>query len=265
MNYFKHYILLIKTRQQKNRVKGSEYFEAHHILPKSLGGPNNKANLVLLTPREHFLAHVLLVKFCTGTSKSKMAYALMKMVQNNPQQTRKITSRQYAQMRKIIEVVCSGENHKNYGTKKTKEQKEYLSKLRKGENNPMYGKEPWNKGQTAETNDILKEKVERYKQNIKEGKYTHFQNRPPMSDEAKQKMSKAKKGVPKSEEHKRKISETTKGRKLDPERIRKAKETRQRNGKKQPIVECPHCNKKGPYNSMCRWHFNNCKLHTNNI
>ena len=34
----------------------------HHIIPKSLGGSNDKSNLVLLTPEEHF-AHYYLWKF----------------------------------------------------------------------------------------------------------------------------------------------------------------------------------------------------------
>jgi len=45
-----------------NPVKG---FERHHILPKALGGEEgfgNKANIVLLTPREHYIAHLMLWK-----------------------------------------------------------------------------------------------------------------------------------------------------------------------------------------------------------
>ncbi len=52
------------------------YYEQHHIMPDFmferrsrpgpkghiLGDPNDPTNLVLLTPREHFIAHVLLVK-----------------------------------------------------------------------------------------------------------------------------------------------------------------------------------------------------------
>lgn len=38
------------------------YKEKHHILPKCLGGKDNKENLVELTAREHFIAHQLLHK-----------------------------------------------------------------------------------------------------------------------------------------------------------------------------------------------------------
>lgn len=38
------------------------YKEKHHIVPKCLGGSDDKKNIVKLTPREHFIAHQLLVK-----------------------------------------------------------------------------------------------------------------------------------------------------------------------------------------------------------
>ena len=36
--------------------------ERHHIIPKCMGGSNDKSNLTNLTPREHFIAHQLLYK-----------------------------------------------------------------------------------------------------------------------------------------------------------------------------------------------------------
>jgi len=47
----------------KNRIlKENEYYEIHHIIPKCLGGLNNKSNLVRLTAREHFIIHWLLAE-----------------------------------------------------------------------------------------------------------------------------------------------------------------------------------------------------------
>ena len=60
MNYLKHYDLLIKKAQ--NRPIPDGYVEKHHILPKSMGGSDEKENLVYLTAREHFIAHFLLAK-----------------------------------------------------------------------------------------------------------------------------------------------------------------------------------------------------------
>lgn len=55
------------------------YTERHHIVPKSLGGPDDLPNLVTLTYREHFIAHWLLTKFKTGGDLRKMQRALFAM------------------------------------------------------------------------------------------------------------------------------------------------------------------------------------------
>jgi len=39
-----------------------DYTENHHVIPRCLGGPDTKNNLVRLTPEEHYVAHQLLVK-----------------------------------------------------------------------------------------------------------------------------------------------------------------------------------------------------------
>jgi len=57
MNYSKIYQSLIENA--KNRKINKQY-EIHHVLPKCMGGTDEKENLVKLTCREHFIAHVLL-------------------------------------------------------------------------------------------------------------------------------------------------------------------------------------------------------------
>lgn len=56
--YTKYYFLIINN--SKNRTK--QYSEKHHIIPKSFGGTDDSENLVDLTPREHFICHMLLTK-----------------------------------------------------------------------------------------------------------------------------------------------------------------------------------------------------------
>ena len=63
MNYVKHYNFLID--RAKNRILNC-YSETHHIIPKCLGGSDEKSNLVELTAEEHFVAHQLLVKIYPG-------------------------------------------------------------------------------------------------------------------------------------------------------------------------------------------------------
>lgn len=57
MDYSRIYDHLINDA--KHRAL-SGYKEKHHILPRSMGGSNFKSNLVNLTAREHFVAHLLL-------------------------------------------------------------------------------------------------------------------------------------------------------------------------------------------------------------
>lgn len=59
MNYQKHYDLLIE--RARARVL-SGYVEVHHVVPRCIGGSDEKDNLVQLTAEEHYVAHQLLHK-----------------------------------------------------------------------------------------------------------------------------------------------------------------------------------------------------------
>jgi hypothetical protein len=59
MNYQRIYNSLIEKRK---KIPAKGYTENHHILPRSLGGSDDKSNLVSLTGREHWIAHLLLHK-----------------------------------------------------------------------------------------------------------------------------------------------------------------------------------------------------------
>lgn len=52
------------------------YTEKHHILPKSMGGSDNKSNIVSLSARQHFVAHLLLWK-AYRTKGMALAYKTM--------------------------------------------------------------------------------------------------------------------------------------------------------------------------------------------
>lgn len=76
--YSKWYYNLIEKAKTANRFKGDgEYYEEHHIRPKSLGGKDIVDNLVLLTAKEHFVAHLLLFKMLEGGQKKAMLRALV--------------------------------------------------------------------------------------------------------------------------------------------------------------------------------------------
>lgn len=88
MNYEKIYNALVDKARKEN-TDNVGYFEKHHIIPKSLGGTNDASNLVKLTARQHYIAHLLLYKIykqkcVNGVDKTpyyKMLGALSAMVQ----------------------------------------------------------------------------------------------------------------------------------------------------------------------------------------
>ena len=91
--YYNYYYSLIN--KSRNRLL-EEYSEKHHIIPKSIGGNDSVENLVSLTAREHFIAHLLLTKITFGENKSKMINAVFCMINMN--QT-KVNSRSYEKLK----------------------------------------------------------------------------------------------------------------------------------------------------------------------
>jgi len=115
--------LILKAKERKDP---GGYSEQHHIIPRSFGGDNSIDNLVLLTAKEHYIAHALLWKmnFIDDAFHSKMSYALRLMIfgAGTKKQLRnyKCHSRIYESVR--IEF---SKNH---------------SSNMSGKNNPFYGK-----------------------------------------------------------------------------------------------------------------------------
>ena len=83
MNYLKIYVKLIRKAESRSATNEG-YREKHHVFPVSLYGKNSR--IVVLTPREHYLAHLLLWKgFCKRYSVThfrtmKMKHAARMMV-----------------------------------------------------------------------------------------------------------------------------------------------------------------------------------------
>lgn len=100
------------------------YTETHHILPRCLGGDNSKDNLVKLTAREHFIAHLLLTKcYEVGTIEYyKMVHAFYMMLNaKSNNQERLITSKKYEHLKTAQSTVMSlnqkGSSNSQYGTR----------------------------------------------------------------------------------------------------------------------------------------------------
>jgi len=92
--YTTWYYKLIDAAKKRN-VSSECLYEKHHIIPRSLGGDNSESNLVKLTIREHYIAHLLLTKMVSKKQHLvKMSWALHRMTFS------KNTSRAYETNRK---------------------------------------------------------------------------------------------------------------------------------------------------------------------
>lgn len=164
--YFRVYVRLIETRKyrgnthyskNKLRKENNEYYELHHILPKSLGGKDVPENRVILTFREHILAHRLLLKI--HPNNKAMMKALTRMltceIDENGKKVKKIlkSAREAEYVRKLYSESLTGDGNPNYGKvgalashygiKHSDETKQKISRANKGRLvgrlNPMYG------------------------------------------------------------------------------------------------------------------------------
>jgi hypothetical protein len=132
MNYEKIYHDIIQNARSKNRDRKLGYFENHHVIPKSLGGSNKKDNLVLLTAKEHFVCHVLLVKINKNNKPNyvKMLHALMLMKGSTSKQYRYINARLYETIKKEYSIIRS---EATKGKPMSEEQKQKISCKMKGQ------------------------------------------------------------------------------------------------------------------------------------
>jgi hypothetical protein len=147
--------------------------EAHHIIPKSLGGTNDISNIAHLTPREHFIAHAMLTKMVIEKKhKRSMAFAftLMKKTNNKNNYSRIGNGKLYELLKISLKELYSGPNNPFYQDKRFS-----------GKDNPFYGKK-----HSEETKNKLRNQPKKYgKDNPFYGK-TH-------SDEIKKMISKQQK------------------------------------------------------------------------
>jgi len=181
--WFRHYDILI-TRAQ-NRKPPSEYCELHHIIPKCLGGENTKENLVLLTAREHYIAHLLLSKIFPNHLGIITAILVMSSrlseFSNSKNRTFSILRKQNIEIRKTLnkencewlaEVGRKNSQHLKGRTKETHEYLKIISNRYKGLSKETH--EPFRKssetqrGRTKETHEYLKINGERRKGLTKE-------------------------------------------------------------------------------------------------
>ena len=212
--YTRWYFQLMDKARNRSKIKG-EYYEKHHILPKSLGGTNDKENLVFLFAREHFLAHLMLIRMAYDTyAKMKMQKAAHFFIANHRHNNLKINCNTYGLLKKQHSEAMrarkqtSEEIEKrrlaNIGKKRTEEQKQRMRGAQRSliDSDPNYRTKCSQRFKAWHTSLSDEEKI-----NLKANQSQAALNRIPHTEETKKKISEAFKGKLLSDEHKKKISE----------------------------------------------------------
>jgi tRNA A22 N-methylase len=177
MDYSRIYNELINNAKDRDLTC---YAEKHHIIPRCLGGNDSLDNLVNLTAREHFIAHLLLCKIYPNHKGLRLALWMMSNVKDKNQERYTPNSRLYEIIRLEYSKSVSDKNNPNFGNKYSKETKQILSrkaKERVGIRNSFYGKK-----HSEETRGIISKSLSGNKH----------------SEETKQKMSNAHSGKKKN-------------------------------------------------------------------
>lgn len=144
--YKKVYNSIIENAKSRGLDKSNldKYYEKHHIIPKCLGGDNNKDNLVLLTAKEHFIAHRILYRLHPDNNKLLLAVIAMMSPGNksNHRENIKLRSSTIAFYRELHAQSLRGKHHSeetkrkisegNKGKKLSAEQINYLKKINTG-------------------------------------------------------------------------------------------------------------------------------------
>ena len=103
MKYQKHYDRLIE--RARNRLPVG-YVETHHVVPRCIGGSDERGNLVQLTAEEHFVAHQLLCKMFP--SVRGLAFAAQAMTATTEYCESRINNKLFGWLRKRFAMAQKG-------------------------------------------------------------------------------------------------------------------------------------------------------------
>ena len=118
MDYQKIYDTIIRRGQ--NRILEG-YSEKHHIVPRCLGGTDDANNLVSLTPEEHYLCHLILVKIHPNDIRLVRAAMFMSSTYNVKSKNNKT----YGWLKRQYSKSIKGSGNPNH---KGKARKRYIEK-----------------------------------------------------------------------------------------------------------------------------------------
>lgn len=215
--YRRIYFDLIQKRIDNPLYKEKEYCECHHIIPKSLGGSDEKSNLVNLTAREHFIAHRLLVKITEGTAKRSMWWALHKTLYSRPSEV-PLNSRDYENFRIQWSTYLKENHHSKRIPGWNKKMSEIVTKdWENNESKRISVSKAFSKSHEVRKKENLEAYYENQRNNSKKGGEAikdKWKNDKEWTEKERKRMSDRVKGeknpmfgIPKTDEQKRKQSE----------------------------------------------------------
>lgn len=252
MNYKKLYENLIEKAKLRKITPG--YTEKHHIIPRALNGTNDEENIVVLTGREHFIAHKILAKIYPNSGMIHAAYKMACIFRDNEKV--KITSREYEYLRQKHAERVSNDTEANLkkslsakGKKQTPEHIAARVKARK-ENGKAWLSEDAKK-------NMRKKKSKQSKR--KNTKFTEKQ----MEAHLKGVETRKKNGSYKhTEEQNKKLSENRKGK---PGTKKTEKEKELARDRMNEIKKCPYCGHEDKMTNLIRTHYKKCKMYKENV
>lgn len=170
MNYQEHYDRLVSRAKER---KLDCYTESHHIVPKCMGGTDDKDNLILLTAREHFIAHLLLMKI--HPESYGLIYALNMMCVSNVAQHRSM-NRMYGWLKEKFSISQKenqkGEKNSQFGSMWISHPEKRINKKIRDNIIP----DGWCKGRNVWVKIEKKEAKRNKEKLLREAALNHFKN-----------------------------------------------------------------------------------------
>jgi hypothetical protein len=183
MNYLEIYNKLVRKAQARSV---DSYTERHHIIPRCIGGTDDKENIVRFTPEEHFLAHQLLVKIYPNEPKLVLAVRYMCYDSNG----KRINNKMFGWLKRLHSQSISQINKGRYVSPELAKRR---GEAQRGRVSPMKGKTHSEESKNK-TSEALRGR-----------------KKPPRTKEHRENHANSIRGVPVSAETKNKISLSTKG------------------------------------------------------
>lgn len=128
--YSKVYWNIINSRKKINRTYDFKLHHRHHIIPTSLGGKDIEENKIVLTFKEHYICHLLLIEMVEGIERSKMIYAFFRF-----HDEKYSSAKSFELFMKNYSKNLKGENNFFYNKKHSKETKKKIGDATKNRKN----------------------------------------------------------------------------------------------------------------------------------